>query len=104
MITVITSFQFPKSITREEARTIFMRAAPKYLGVDGLLRKYYVLSQDGSTGGGIYLWNSREEAEAMYTESWKTMARETYGADPSLSYLESPVVVDNVMHEILSDE
>ncbi|MFL9884089.1 hypothetical protein PQR68_09225 [Paraburkholderia agricolaris] len=104
MITVITSFQLPKPITREEARSLFLSTAPKYRGVTGLLRKCYILSEDGSAGGGIYLWNSRAEAEAMYTENWRTLAREKYGADPSVTYFESPVVVDNVTHEILSDE
>jgi hypothetical protein len=104
MITVITSFQLPKPITREEAQKLFLSTAPKYLGVAGLLRKYYVLSQDGSAGGGIYLWNSRAEAEAVYTDSWRALAREKYGSDPSITYFESPVVVDNVTHEILSDE
>ena len=104
MITVITSFQFPKPVTREEARRIFLSAAPRYLGVAGLLRKYYVLSQDGTTAGGVYLWNSRVEAEAMYTESWRAVARETFGANPSVTYFDSPVVVDNLTNEILSDE
>jgi Putative mono-oxygenase ydhR len=104
MITVITTFQLPKPITREEARRIFLSTAPKYQGVAGLFRKCYVLSQDGNTAGGIYLWNSRTEADAIYTESWRAFVREKYGTDPSLTYFESPVVVDNVTHEILSDE
>ncbi|RKF49447.1 YdhR family protein [Paraburkholderia fungorum] len=104
MITVITSFKLPKPITREEARSLFLSKAPRYRGVAGLLRKCYVLSQDGSTAGGVYLWRSRAEAEAMYTENWKTIARQTYGADPSVTYFESPVVIDNVTDEILSDE
>lgn len=104
MITTITTFQLPKPITRDEARKIFLGTAPKYQGVAGLVRKVYVLSQDGSTAGGIYLWNSRADADAMYTESWRAFVREKYGTDPSVTYLESPVVVDNVTHEILSDE
>jgi Putative mono-oxygenase ydhR len=104
MITVITTFQLPKPITREEARRIFLSTAAKYQGVAGLFRKCYVLSQDGNTAGGIYLWNSRTEADAMYTEGWRAFVREKYGTDPSLTYFESPVVVDNVTHEILSDE
>jgi hypothetical protein len=104
MITVITTFQLPKPITREEARRIFLSTAARYLGVAGLFRKCYVLSQDGNTAGGIYLWNSRTEADAIYTESWRAFVREKYGTDPSLTYFESPVVVDNVTHEILSDE
>lgn len=104
MITTITTFQLQKPITRDEARRIFLSTAPKYQNVAGLVRKCYVLSQDGRTVGGIYLWNSRAEAEAMYTESWRAFVRERYGTDPSITYFETPVVVDNVTHEILSDE
>jgi len=103
MITVITAFQLPKPITREEARSIFLSTAPKYQGVPGLFRKCYILSLDGKTAGGTYLWNSRAEAEAMYTEDWKVFVREKYGTEPSVTYFESPVVVDNVTREILSD-
>jgi len=104
MITAITTFQLPKPITREEARSIFLSTAPKYQGVPGLFRKCYILSEDGKTAGGIYLWNSRADAEAMYTESWRAFVREKYGTDPSVTYFESPVVVDNTTNEILSDE
>ncbi len=104
MITTITTFQLPKSITLEEARTIFLSTAPKYQDVAGLIRKVYIYSEDDNTVGGIYLWNSRADAEAMYTESWKAFVREKYGTDPSVTYLESPVVVDNVTHEIIADE
>jgi hypothetical protein len=103
MITVITTFRLPKPVTREEARSIFLSTAAKYRNVAGLFRKCYVLSEDGSTAGGVYLWNSRAEAEAMYTESWRAFVRDKYGVDPSLTYFESPVVVDNVTNEILSD-
>lgn len=104
MITVFTTFVLPKPITREEARTIFLSTAPKYRGVQGLFRKIYVLSQDGGTAGGVYLWNSRAEAEAMYTESWRSFVREKYGIDPTVTYFESPVVVDNVTQQIIADE
>jgi hypothetical protein len=102
LITVIATFQLPKPITQEEARKIFLSTAPKYLGVKGLVRKYYVLSEDGGTVGGIYLWNTRAEAEAMYTQTWRTFVREKYGTDPSVAYMDCPVVVDNLTHEILS--
>lgn len=104
MITATTTFRLPKPITRDEARKIFLSTAPKYQGVPGLVRKVYVLSQEGDTAGGIYLWNSRAEADAMYTESWKAFVREKYGTDPSVAYFDSPVVVDNLTNEILSDE
>ncbi len=104
MITVFTTFSLQKPITREEARTIFKSTAPKYQGVQGLFRKVYVLSEDGATAGGVYLWNSRAEAEATYTESWRAFVREKYGTEPTVIYFESPVLVDNVTGQVLTDE
>jgi hypothetical protein len=103
MIIAITKFQLKKPVTREEARSIFLSTAPTYQGVAGLFRKSYVLSEDGNSVGGIYLWNSRAEADAMFTDSWRAYVREKYNSDPSVTYFDSPVVVDNVTHEILSD-
>ena len=104
MIIVITTFQLPEPITRDEARRIFLSTAPKYQGVAGLVRKHYVFSQERNTAGGIYLWKSRAEADAMYTESWRAFVRQKYGTEATVTYLDSPVLVDNLTHEIISDE
>ena len=103
MITAIVQFKLPQPITRDKAREVFLSTAPKYRETQGLIRKYYVLSQDGGTAGGVYLWKSREDAERLYTDEWKDVVRERYGAPPSVTYFESPVIVDNQTHEILSD-
>jgi hypothetical protein len=104
MIVALTAFTLPTPLTREEARSIFLSTAPKYRGVQGLFSKHYLLSQDGLTVGGVYVWNSRPEAEAMYTESWRSYVREKYGSDPTVTYFECPVAVDNVAERILADE
>jgi hypothetical protein len=103
MITAIATFQLPKPITLNQARETFLSTAPKYQGVAGLIRKYYLLSQDGTTVGGVYLWKSRAQAEALYTESWRTFVREKYGTDPTVTYMDSPVVVDNLSNEIIAE-
>ena len=103
MITALVQFKLPQPMTREKATEVFLGTAPKYRGTQGLIRKYYVLSQDGATAGGVYLWKSREDAERLYTEQWKSFVREKYGAPPSITYFESPVVVDNLANEIVSD-
>jgi len=103
MITAMTAFTLRKPITREEARSIFLSTAPTYRGVQGLFRKVYLLSQDGVTADGVYLWNSRLAADAMYTDAWRAFVREKYGTDPTVTYFESPVVVDNVAQQIITD-
>lgn len=104
MIIAITAFNLLKPITREEARRIFLSTAPTYQGVPGLFRKHYVLSEDGLTAGGVYLWNSKAEAEAMYTEAWRAFVRGKYGTEPRVTYFDSPVTVDNVAQQVLTDE
>ena len=58
----------------------------------------------GSTAGGVYLWRSREDAARLYTEEWKGVVRERYGSAPTITYFESPVVVDNQANEIIADK
>lgn len=102
MITAIVEFKLPQPITVAQAMETFLSTAPKYQGMPGLIRKYYFLSQDGSKAGGIYLWDSREDADRIYTEEWKAFVRGKYGTDPSLTFMDCPVVVDNVSHEIIA--
>jgi len=102
MITVIVEFKLPRPITDQQAREIFLSTAPKYQSVPGLIRKYYFVVPDGTKAGGVYLWQSRKDADRLYTEEWKSFVRGKYGSDPSLTYLETPVVVDNVLKEIIS--
>lgn len=102
MITAIVTFALPQPITQQEAQKIFLSTAPRYQNLPGLLRKYYVLSEDGRTAGGVYLWQSREAAQAQYDSAWCAFVREKYGSEPQLTYLHTPVVVDNLTHEIVS--
>ena len=104
MIIVTTAFRLQTPVTRDEARSIFLSTAPKYQGVPGLHRKHYVISEDGATVGGIYLWNSKAEADAMYTEAWRAFVREKYGTEAVVTYFESPVTVDNIANKIVSAE
>ena len=103
MITALVQFKLPQPVTREKAQQLFVGTAPRYRQTSGLIRKYYLLSEDGGTAGGVYLWRSKKDAEGLYTTEWVNSIRERYGAQPSVTYFESPVVVDNVTNEVVSD-
>lgn len=94
MIVAIVRFPLPAGLTAEAARQSFEASAPNYQGLPGLHRKYYLRSEDGSVGGGVYLWESREAAEAVYDDGWRERLVERFGAEPQVEYLECPVVVD----------
>ena len=103
MITVIVEFKLSQPISTEQAREVFLSTAPKYQGLPGLIRKYYFLVPDGTKAGGVYLWQSRKDADRLYTDQWRAFVNEKYGSEPVLTYLETPVVVDNVLNEIISN-
>lgn len=103
MITALVQFRLPQRVTREKAQQLFLGSAPKYRETPGLIRKYYLLSEDGATAGGVYLWKSKKDAAGLYTKAWEDGLRERYGAQPVITYFESPVVVDNLTNETLCE-
>jgi hypothetical protein len=71
MIIAVVTFRLPKPLTVAEATAIFQSTAPKYQGLAGLVRKNYLLSEDGTRAGGAYLWETRADAERVYNADWK---------------------------------
>ena len=103
MITTIVQFRMPEPVSVAQARALFTSTAPRYLGMSGLVRKYYILSEDGLFAGGVYLWQSRADAERIYTDAWRDFVRGKYGSEPELAWFHTPVLVDNVTGEVAGD-
>jgi hypothetical protein len=99
---VVVQFDLPKR-TREQAVAGATSTAPTYrsLAGNGLLRKDY-LNGDAGTGG-VYLWESREAAEAWFTEERLETLTERFGARPRLTWYDTHVTVDNVRGETRVD-
>ena len=95
MITAIVQFKLPKPVTLEEAARTFESSAPKYANLPGLLRKYYIRSEDGARAGGVYLWESRAAAEKVYNGEWRARVKALYGCEPEIAWFDTPVIVDN---------
>ena len=103
MVTTIVQFKVDVSMTRDQVKKVFAESTPRYQSLEGLIRKYYLISEDGRTAGGVYLWRSKVDAERCYTEEWKSRMKGIFGAVPSLSYFETPVIVDNKTHEVVHE-
>src|SRR5262245_12741467 len=78
----------------DQFREACRRAAPDFLTPEGLIRKQFLLAEDGRSGGGVYLWESREAAERFYAAGFREMVAGRFGAEPSITYFETPVVAD----------
>jgi len=97
MITAIVQFQVPAGTPREQVFDNMQKAAPRFEGMPGLLRKNFLFDEARGIGGGVYTWESREAAEKVYAEGgpWRTAIRTLYGVDPEIAFYETPVIVDN---------
>jgi hypothetical protein len=100
MITAVVQFKLTEGTSLEDATVIFQSTAPRYLGMAGLARKYYLFDPDTGKGGGCYLFESRADAEAIFNDAWRALIKDKYGAEPDIQYFETPVVVDNLNDEI----
>jgi hypothetical protein len=100
MLIAIVNFKLPKPMSLAEATAAFEQTAPKYLGLTGLVRKHYFITEAGDRAGGIYLWKSKADAETCYSGEWRDMVTRKYGSAPEIVYVQSPVLVDNVQGHI----
>ena len=94
VIVAIVRFPIDPQLPADEVRAMFESSAPTYQKLPGLKRKHYLRAEDGGTAGGVYLWESKAAAEAVYDEAWRERLTERYGAPPTVEYFDSPVTVD----------
>jgi hypothetical protein len=95
MITVITRFAVPTTINASQMQAGFTQAAPVFRNVPGLIRKQFLLSADGRTAGGVYLWEEEEVARRFMLQRVVPMIREKFQVEPAIEFYHSPVIVEN---------
>ena len=95
---VVVQFDLPKR-TEEQAIKGGASSAPIYRGLakKGLIRKDYLNGESGT--GGVYLWDSRQSAEAWFTEERVAELTARFGARPRLTWYDTHVTVDNLKEE-----
>jgi len=60
-----------------------------------LVRKHYLLSEDGAECAGLYIWPSRAAAEAAHGAAWRAAVAQRTGAAPTIRYFELQMLLDN---------
>src|SRR5438552_1627200 len=104
MVTTITRFALPPGVPAEAINKGLREVAPHFTKPRGLIRKYFLVSLDGTTGGGVYLWKSLEVAREFSEGPLRAMIRDAFKVEASITYFNTPVIVDNVTSEILSGD
>ena len=94
MITAIVLYDLPPSIGLEECRAHFIKIAPDFMSLPGFLRKQFICSADGKVAGGVYMWETQEDAERFYSGAWLEGIRARYGSEPRITYFETVALAD----------
>jgi hypothetical protein len=60
-----------------------------------LVRKHYLLSEDGSECAGLYIWPTRADGEAAHDAAWRAAVAQRTGSAPAIRYFELQMLLDN---------
>ena len=101
MIIVIVKFRISSEIDADILKNKFIETSTLYQDVPGLIRKNYISDIENNTAGGIYTFDSMQDAKNWFDEYRINWIAERY-SNPEIKYFESPVMVDNEKRDIIT--
>ena len=102
MYCVVWTYTVPPTLDEPAIRRQFAAVAERYIGIPGLIRKYFCVSADGKSVAGLYLWTSKESADAFYSPEWIAGVTERWGATPTRADWIVPVVAESAEGTVVS--
>lgn len=103
MYCVMWTYVVPKDLTKPAITKLFLDVADRYLGIPGLIRKYFGFTEEGKEVIGIYLWTSKTAADEFYSPSWIKDVTQRWGAVPRKSEWIVPVVAESAEGKLMRD-
>ena len=96
------TYAVPAELDEPAIRKQFAAVAENYLGVPGLIRTYFGFTEDAASVIGIYLWESKDAADAFYSPEWIAGVIERWGAAPEKNEWVVPVVAESSDGRVVS--
>jgi len=94
MITATVRYKLPPSIDYAACREHFHKIAPGFQQAKGLISKHFICSESGWAGG-VYQWQTLEDAKRFYSGPWLDGITERYGMRPEIAFYEVFALTDN---------
>lgn len=95
MIGVIVTFDFEGDFDRSRVTTVAENARAMFEGMPGLRLKFFTVDDDNQRATNFYVWDSREAAEAFFTDELRERVTGLYGIKPTIDFVEIAQMVDN---------
>ena len=99
---VTWTYTMPEGWSAEQVRALFAQSAHIYVGVPGLIRKYFGHSDDLRSVVGIYLWETRADADSFYSPEWVAGVVGRWGSLPAKTEWQVPQVVESAEGRVIS--
>jgi hypothetical protein len=99
MITATVRYKLPPHIDATACRGHFHTIAPGFLEVKGLISKHFIWNESGWAGG-VYQWETLEDAQAFYGGPWRDGIVERYGMPPQIEFYEVFALTDNARETV----
>lgn len=91
-VATLVTVPIPQGVNKARLIEEFKAAIPTYRAVPGLLRKYFIITDDGGFGG-IYLWQDEASARAWFSPDWQARTSTRYGAPAALEWFDVPLLL-----------
>jgi hypothetical protein len=99
MITAIVRYRLPRHIDRAACRDHYEIIAPGFQKAKGLISKHFIWSESG-VAGGVYQWETLEDAKVFYSGPWRMGIVERYGMEPEIEYFTVFCITDNAAGQV----
>jgi len=101
MVCVLVRFALPAEADRRSTLQAFHSAVPRFQGLPGLARKFFLMDVDHGQAGSVYLWADRRQAVSFHDETWRAHIAAKYGAPPMIDIFDCPLEIDNLLDRVV---
>jgi len=95
VIGVSVRFDYDGGFDRSRLIEVADHARGMFEGMPGLRSKVFTVDEKNQRAMNFYLWESREAAEAFFTDELREGITALYGVAPTIDFLEIATIVDN---------
>lgn len=95
MIVELVTFSAPAGADWDTILADARVTIPRWRADPQLVRKHYLLSEDGHECAGLYLWPTRAAAQTAHDAAWRAGVERRTGSAPVIRYFELQMLLDN---------
>ena len=95
MIGANVTFEYDGDFDRARILDVAENARGMFEGMPGVRFKFFTFDEKHQRATNFYVWESKEAAEAFFSDDLRDLVTGLYGAAPTIDYVEIAQIVDN---------